>query len=81
MIAAEQYAYCSGGKINFWFHLGEERPEKSHNFIRLLSAVALNRPKAAEECHFTGESIGDQPQSFANYDLLLFVPSTRFHNL
>ena len=28
LIAAEQYAYCSGGKINFWSHPGEERPEK-----------------------------------------------------
>jgi len=37
LIAAEQYAYCSGGKINFWSHLGEERPEKSRNFHRTPS--------------------------------------------
>jgi len=31
----------------------------------------------AGKCHFTGKSIGDQPRSFANLDLLLFVQSTR----
>jgi len=28
LMAAEQYACRSGGKINFSSHLGEERPEK-----------------------------------------------------
>jgi len=31
----------------------------------------------AETCHFTSKSIGDQPRSFANFALLLFVPFTR----
>jgi len=45
LIAAEQHAYCSGGKINFWSHLGEERPKNIKNFTLLLPAVALNRGK------------------------------------
>jgi len=34
LIAAEQYAYCYGGKINFWSHLNEERPGKPEIFHR-----------------------------------------------
>jgi len=32
LIAAEQYAYRSGGKIKVWSHLDEERPENPQNF-------------------------------------------------
>jgi len=34
LIAAEQHAYCSGGKINFWSHLSEERPDTPQKFHR-----------------------------------------------
>jgi len=36
LIAAEQFAYRFGGKINFWSHLGEERPEKPRKFHGLV---------------------------------------------
>jgi len=34
LIATEQSAYCSRGKINFWSHLGEDRPGKPQKFNR-----------------------------------------------
>jgi len=32
LISAEQHECGSGAEINFWSHLGEERPEKPQNF-------------------------------------------------
>jgi len=32
LIATEQYAYCCGGKMNFWSHVSEERPPKPDFF-------------------------------------------------
>ena len=34
LIAAEQYVYYSRGQINFWSHLGEERPKFLPKFQR-----------------------------------------------
>jgi len=47
LIAAEKHAYCSGGKINFWSHLGEERPEKPQKFHRHTSRGRIESIKSA----------------------------------
>jgi len=47
LITAEQYAYCSGGKINFWSHLGEERPEKHQKIHRTPSRGRIESIKSA----------------------------------
>jgi len=47
LTAAEQHAYCSGGKINFWSHLCEERPEKPQNFHRNPSCGRIESIKSA----------------------------------
>jgi len=47
LIAAEQHAYCSRGKINFWPHLGEERPEKPQNFHGNPSRSRIESIKSA----------------------------------
>jgi len=47
LIAAEQYAYCCGGKINFWSHLGEERPGKPQIFHTNPSCSRIDSIKSA----------------------------------
>jgi len=47
LIAAEQYAYCSGGKINFWSNLCEERPEKPQKFHMNPSRRRIDSIKSA----------------------------------
>ena len=50
LIATEQYAYCSRGKINFWsHHLSEDGPKNFKFFIGFLFAVASNRSKEQAE--------------------------------
>ena len=49
LIATEQHASCSGGKINFWSHLGEERPEKPHFFHGNPSRGRLESTKSANK--------------------------------
>jgi len=44
--AAEQHAYCSRGKINFWSHLIEERPENLHKFQRTPSRGRIESIKS-----------------------------------
>jgi len=46
LIAAEQYEYCSRGKIEFWSHLREERPENPEIFKGILPVVASIQSKA-----------------------------------
>ena len=48
LIAAEQYAYCSG-QINFWSHLGEIRPQKSRKFHRTPSRCRIESIKSEGE--------------------------------
>jgi len=45
--AAEQYVYCSGGNINFWSHLGEERPQKPQKFHSNPSRGRIESIKSA----------------------------------
>jgi len=49
LIAAEQHVYCSGGKINVWSHLGEERPEQPHNFHMNPSRGRIESIKSASK--------------------------------
>ena len=46
LIAEEQYAHCSGGKINFWSHLGEERLENPESFHGNPSCSCIESIKA-----------------------------------
>ena len=62
LIAAEQYAYCSGGKSNVLSHLCEERPEKPQIFIGILPAVALNRSKRRQK--IWESYINNMPKAF-----------------
>ena len=49
LIAAEQHAYCSGGKINLWSHLCEERPENAQNVKRNPSCSRIESIKSARK--------------------------------
>ena len=49
LIAAEQYAYCSRGKINFWSHLGQERPEKPQKVHMNPSRSRIDSIKSADK--------------------------------
>ena len=47
LIAAEQYAHCSGGKINFWSHLGRGKAENPQKFYRNPSRGCIESNKSA----------------------------------
>ena len=49
LIAAEQYAYGSRGKINFWSHLGEERPENPQKIHMNPSRSRIDSIKSARK--------------------------------
>jgi len=49
LIETEQYVYCSRGRINFWSHLDEERPQKPQFFYRNPSHCHIKSIKSTSK--------------------------------